>query len=177
MSDDVNATMGNDGFGVELHAEYGFMLMLYGHHDVVFCAGCNVQCVGDMESCPGMVSSYDAACRSAEKYGMRVAVDNGGLSVYHASQVFDFCSVIMTDGLMSQANAQNGYLPIVHAEDVIQNGVVLRQLRTWRENDSVVLLQCLRYHLFIRYYIQQYLFKMALDEIDDIVGKRVVIVY
>lgn len=52
MSDYINATITDDGFGMELHAEYIFMLMLHGHHYLVVGPCRNLEGVGNIISRP-----------------------------------------------------------------------------------------------------------------------------
>ena len=89
-------------------------------------------------------------------------------------EVFQLAAKHLANGLMTQADAQNRLLAGIGTDDIEQKPCLGRDARTWGEDDFAIFFQLRKLKLVIAQ--NGNLCAKLLDQVTQIIGKRVVVV-
>ena len=171
------AVGGEDALGVELDAADVQLLVLEGH-DLAFVAeGGDFEAVGETVAAdhPGVVASHgDAAGQTGEDGVVAQLGALGGYAVEDVGEVLELGAEDLADGLMAEADTQNGLAVGIGAYDVEQKSCLRGYARTGREDDFAVLLQVGQLELVVAQ--DGHLSAQGFDQVGQIVGEGVVVV-
>ena len=133
------AGRGEDGFGVELDAFNGKVAVAKAHDDAVVGFGGNGEATreGAALDHQGMVARSGEGARKAMKNGFAIVADLAGLAVHEAGCADDAAAKGLADGLMAEADAQNGKLAGETANQFDADAGFARSAGAGRNDDAL----------------------------------------